>query len=751
MGIHGIINGKSLFCFIGGTEMTNQKMFFNMLTRCACVLMCVMLCVPGSAMAKKYTNTHSLKYDVGGDGVGPAMQSCICESDKKSCSCNITLQGMLKFSDRKIFTGWDIGNPGQKVSISKDTITKANWARAHCEALNARDVRITRVQNNTVSCVAICKDGYTVDGKSNGSKRLEFTGKAGEADVSRQCKKVPVDTATTTTNAKPATTPTKQGKDCRYGTINVGDTYYYPGPNRSAVDSPLCKSVGGAAVLYCYIKCNNGTWEYGGASRCVDGYDVVDEKCVKVDASGPTTGKTYTHTVTYNINGGKGVVPDSHSCTCTSQKENEGCTCNVTVKDLVRSDSTNKIFTSWNVGEPGMSLPLNADKRILAVWQDGWCHVDNAEHIQSIVEGNRLRCVASCKDGYTVNGKSNGSRKLEIKGNYGVAEVSGQCKKISTTTTSATCSCANHVAGGACAKAAVINGKCLPIECPKTVTSGGKIYNAFMVRDSKGGAILYHCHNDSECKKQNKVLNTWTEDGVAYTDKICVDVTKPEDSTENDDQNKQNTGPVTEPGVEQVPGQDAENKKICEDSFGVWTGGSCVCDPNKNLKYASDLSCACINEDYVRNMVNKTCELSDLAKQKLLCNSISGAYWNNVTKQCACTDPDSDIDEVTKTCKENISKKQAWASKKITDSVDALKSYTGSLDVSKWKDKEGNFNTARLVSDATAGVVLGTAGALITSSLVKKSQIEQGFEDIQCVIGGQTVAGWGDEFVVGVQ
>lgn len=71
--------------------------------------------------------------------------------------------------------------------------------------------------------------------------------------------------------------------------------------------------------------------------------------------------------------------------------------------------------------------------------------------------------------------------------------------------------------------------------------------------------------------------------------------------------------------------------------------------------------------------------------------------------------------------------------------------------VSVWKDAEGNFNTARLASDTIAGVVLGTTGALVTSHVVKKNQVENGFEDIKCTIGGQNVAGWGDQFRVGIQ
>ena len=70
---------------------------------------------------------------------------------------------------------------------------------------------------------------------------------------------------------------------------------------------------------------------------------------------------------------------------------------------------------------------------------------------------------------------------------------------------------------------------------------------------------------------------------------------------------------------------------------------------------------------------------------------------------------------------------------------------------SVWKNDEGNFNTARLVSDSVAGVVLGTVGGVITSHIIKKNQIENGFEDLKCTIGGQTVASYGDEFTVGVK
>ena len=90
-------------------------------------------------------------------------------------------------------------------------------------------------------------------------------------------------------------------------------------------------------------------------------------------------------------------------------------------------------------------------------------------------------------------------------------------------------------------------------------------------------------------------------------------------------------------------------------------------------------------------------------------------------------------------------------SAQITTASATLQSITDGLRVNKWRNEEGKFNTSRLLSDSIAGVVLGTAGGLITSSVVKKSQVSDGFEDMQCTIGGQVVAGWGDQFRVGIQ
>ncbi len=88
---------------------------------------------------------------------------------------------------------------------------------------------------------------------------------------------------------------------------------------------------------------------------------------------------------------------------------------------------------------------------------------------------------------------------------------------------------------------------------------------------------------------------------------------------------------------------------------------------------------------------------------------------------------------------------------RIKSNSSVLRGMVAEFDTSVWKTQEGKFNTARLASDSIAGVVLGTAGGLITSNVIKKNQVKNGLEDIQCTVGGQAVAGFGDQFRVGIQ
>jgi hypothetical protein len=72
-------------------------------------------------------------------------------------------------------------------------------------------------------------------------------------------------------------------------------------------------------------------------------------------------------------------------------------------------------------------------------------------------------------------------------------------------------------------------------------------------------------------------------------------------------------------------------------------------------------------------------------------------------------------------------------------------------DTTVWRTEEGKFNTARLASDATAGVVLGTVGGVVSAKVIKKNQLEKGYDALKCTIGGQKMADWGDVFNVGLR
>ena len=88
---------------------------------------------------------------------------------------------------------------------------------------------------------------------------------------------------------------------------------------------------------------------------------------------------------------------------------------------------------------------------------------------------------------------------------------------------------------------------------------------------------------------------------------------------------------------------------------------------------------------------------------------------------------------------------------KITRAYARMNALSDNFQVSAWRDEQGDFNTSRLASDSIAAVVLGTTGALVTSHIVKKNQLSNGFDDIQCTVGGQVVASFGDEFSIGIQ
>ncbi|MBE6456869.1 MAG: hypothetical protein E7008_02910 [Alphaproteobacteria bacterium] len=242
-------------------------------------------------------------------------------------------------------------------------------------------------------------------------------------------------------------------------------------------------------------------------------------------------------------------------------------------------------------------------------------------------------------------------------------------------------------------------------------------------------------------------------------------------------------------------------QQSCVSTGGVWKVGTCMCAPDKNLERDGNTKCRCkagyeyidsnnksqgckkmsktmmkeacdaasdaswdvstetcvcnMGDNYVFNYAQKKCLPNDTyaACQKLV--AAGDARWDDTAKVCTCTKKGFEFDRAQ--CVETAQATAERLTREATQTVNSVYSQLTSIhnkfrdDVSVWKNEEGKFNTARLASDSIAGVVLGTAGGLITSSVVKKNQVENGFEDIKCTIGGQNVAEWGDQFRVGIQ
>ena len=240
--------------------------------------------------------------------------------------------------------------------------------------------------------------------------------------------------------------------------------------------------------------------------------------------------------------------------------------------------------------------------------------------------------------------------------------------------------------------------------------------------------------------------------------------------------------------------QREQQKNDCINTGGDYKNSVCTCSAEKNLVVSNGI-CECKNVDYKfvnaatgcvekdESIYRRNCENAVSAGEKVQwngtscvciepdmeyyggkchesasmakCNGAADTKWVSTTKECKCVKAGYEWNG--EACVESEESKNQAAAASLTMRIRQLNTkIAGKLDgwhknLNVWKTAEGDFNTARLASDSIAGVVLGTAGGLITSHVVKKGQIKNGFEDINCAIGGQNVAGWHDEFTVGIK
>ena len=151
------------------------------------------------------------------------------------------------------------------------------------------------------------------------------------------------------------------------------------------------------------------------------------------------------------------------------------------------------------------------------------------------------------------------------------------------------------------------------------------------------------------------------------------------------------------------------------------------------------------NESQVKwNIGNSTCECIKNAEGNAITKPDD--YYVNNAYRC--------VKKPHVLWREEVEKNKPKAVEKqgeIDTIIGELDGLSKDMGKSHWKNASGGFNTARLASDSVAGVVLGTVGGVITSNVIKKNQVKGGFEDLNCTVGGQRVAGFADEFNVGIQ
>jgi hypothetical protein len=172
--------------------------------------------------------------------------------------------------------------------------------------------------------------------------------------------------------------------------------------------------------------------------------------------------------------------------------------------------------------------------------------------------------------------------------------------------------------------------------------------------------------------------------------------------------------------------------RSAKDTNVIWDDEKCTCKDLSKYKYDAPS--------------NKCIKYGEFAK----CDSMrSEAIWKD--NECVCVKKNKKYVDGTCEYTEEHKQKLQELTTEIDETVANIEAAADGLESSKWRNEDGKFNAARLASDAAAGVVLGTIGGVVSSKIIKKKQVENGFEDIRCVVADQEVAEWGDEFQVGLR
>ena len=198
------------------------------------------------------------------------------------------------------------------------------------------------------------------------------------------------------------------------------------------------------------------------------------------------------------------------------------------------------------------------------------------------------------------------------------------------------------------------------------------------------------------------------------------------------------------------PGSDVDfdnGKCECLEPTKTWDGTKCVHngivppEQEKTCYYSFDAEIRCANGAYIARSTSYPFVVNTNGKT---CDDFKTTF---------ASDRDFMLAMMDKFCSQQGSVPYRGNEQAFKEAAASLQAFFQSAKSSAnvWKNEDGKFNTARLASDLTAGVVLGTVGGVVSGVVIKKKQVEKGFDALQCTVGGQKIADWGDEFEVSLR
>ncbi|MBR3510774.1 MAG: hypothetical protein IKN73_01800 [Alphaproteobacteria bacterium] len=183
----------------------------------------------------------------------------------------------------------------------------------------------------------------------------------------------------------------------------------------------------------------------------------------------------------------------------------------------------------------------------------------------------------------------------------------------------------------------------------------------------------------------------------------------------------------------------------CNCAVGEWNPDSGICECEVDLSSDVKYTCKVGNTRFLINLTGgETLKIPVPVGIDQKCTELENKLNEHAGKMA------EDIEWLNKICQMVTGSDSGLNGGGVSGGISQLDKWISGLESSKskWKDAAGNFNGARLASDLTAGVVLGTVGGVVSGVVIKKKQVEKGFDALNCSVGGQKMANWGDEFRV---